>query len=151
MLGGIQNAFGLFLPRLVYRFEDGREARPPKRVVMRREITAGIKRLEVGCQEQVIRPAATLRHELSCQHVDAVDVGTLFPVHLDVDEPRVHEFGELGQRVNGFFRDVTPIAGAVTDRQKDGLILPLGLGERFWSPWIPVHRVVGMKQEIRVV
>ena len=80
---------------------------------LRRKIGAAEKRpLVIVCEEHGERPAATsLCEHLLRDLVDAVDVGTLFAINLDVDEVLVE------QARGGFvfetfsFEDVTPPAG----------------------------------------
>ena len=44
---------------------------------------------------------------------------------------------------------VTPVACAVADAEKDWFVLCFGLGKGFLTPWIPVHRIVGVLEQIR--
>ena len=44
--------------------------------------------------------------------------------------------------------DVAPVAGGVPDREEDRLVLVPRLGERLFAPRVPVHRVVGVLQEV---
>src|SRR5262245_7110489 len=45
--------------------------------------------------------------------------------------------------------DVAPVAGAVTDRQEDQLVILLGLLKGLRSPRMPVGGIVGVHQKIR--
>src|SRR5205085_3384153 len=45
--------------------------------------------------------------------------------------------------------DMAPVAGRVTDRQKDRFILSSRFLERFLSPWIPVDWIVRVLEKIR--
>ena len=41
------------------------------------------------------------------------------------------------------------MAGAVADAQQDRFVLIARFGQRFRSPWIPVHRIIRMLQQVR--
>src|SRR5690606_9916864 len=43
---------------------------------------------------------------------------------------------------------MTPVAGGIADGQKDRLVLPLRLFKGLLAPGIPIHRIVGVLQEI---
>ena len=49
----------------------------------RREVGAAVERLQLRRQPHAHRPAAAARRRLHERHVDAVDVGPLFAIHLD--------------------------------------------------------------------
>jgi hypothetical protein len=44
---------------------------------------------------------------------------------------------------------MAPVAGGITDAQKDGLILPLRFFKSLIAPGIPVDGIAGMLKEIR--
>ena len=103
----------------------------------------------VGGEEHGERPAAGAPREELVRHlVDLVEVGTLLAVHLDVDEVGVHHLrGRLVlERFVG--HDVAPVAGGVADGEEDRPVLRSRPLERFRSPRMPVHRIVGVLQEI---
>jgi hypothetical protein len=52
-------------------------------------------------------------------------------------------------RFSCFSSLLSPVTATISDGQENRLVLPLGLLECFRSPRIPVHRVVGVLQEIR--
>jgi len=81
-------------------------------------------------------------------HVDAVNVRAFLTVNFYVYEVGVHQRG--GFRVFERFvrHDMTPMTGGVSDAQEDGLIFHPGFGQRFFSPRMPVYRVVGVLEEI---
>jgi len=61
-----------------------------------REVTAGIKGLQVRCQKYIVGPAATPGQHLGSTHINLVEIGALFAVDLDIHEPLVHQFGDFG-------------------------------------------------------
>ena len=80
---------GLLCPLFVNALEDAGKSRAPEVIVLRRKIAAGIERCELGCQKQIVRPAAASgRDELSSEQIDRIDVRPLFAIDFDVDEPR---------------------------------------------------------------
>ena len=83
------------------------------------------------------------------RHVQVVDVRPFLAVHLDVDEPLVHQ--RRGFRVLERFvrHHVAPVAGGVADRQQDRFLLRSRLLQRRRPPRAPMHGVVGVLQQIR--
>src|SRR5699024_4560296 len=81
--------------------------------------------------------------------VDRVDVGAFLTVHLDVDEQGVHPFG--GPEVlEGLARHhMAPVAGGVADGDQDGHVAAACLGQGLLAPRPPLHRVVGVLQQVR--
>ena len=139
-------------PLVVDRGQHRGKSRPAELVVLRREIAAGVERLQVGRQEHVVGPATrTARDELRREHVDRVEIGPLLAVDLDVHEPLVHQLRDLGIREQRALRDMAPVARAVADRQEDRLVLALRFLKRLRPPWIPVDRVMRVQQQIRIV
>ena len=115
-----------------------------------REIGAGEKGTQIlGIEKHRQRPApGTPGEQLVGGLIDAVQVRTLFPVHLDVDEQAVHERGG-GRILEGFVgHDMAPVTGGVADGEQDGPVLaprPLqGLG----APGVPVHGIVRMLAQV---
>jgi len=133
--------------RVSHRKEDTAEARAAH-LILRREISTSEKRLAVGGQKHGERPAAALPHHLHDFLIDVVDVGALLPIDLDVHVALVHERGDLGVFERFVGHHVAPVAGRVTDREQDGNVSPAGLLERLVAPLPPVHRVVGVLEQI---
>ncbi len=139
---------GLLLrPGLGHGVDDRQEARRSL-AIARREIRPAEERAAVGRQEQRHRPAPG-PERLKRGHVDLVDVGPLLAVDLDAHEARVQCPGDLRIDEALALHDVAPVARAIADRQKDRLVLGLGLGERLGPPGIPVDRVVGVEEQVR--
>ena len=116
--------------------------------VLRREVGAGVERLQLGRQEHGVGPPAVACHHLGGRHVDPVDVGALLTVDLDVDEPLVHQGGDLRVGEHLPLHHVAPVTGAVPDREKDRQVLAPRLRERLLPPGIPVDGVVGVQQQV---
>ncbi len=114
----------------------------------RREVGASIERHTVGRQEQGHGPATAAGHGLHRVHVDRVQVGAFFAVHLDVDEMAVHQRGRVGVLERFMRHDVAPVTGAITDAQENRFVFVSGAGQGFLAPGIPVHRVVRMLAQI---
>ncbi len=123
----------------------------PRQPVTRRlgEIRAAEKRFLLGREEHGQRPAArALAHHLVRQLVDLVQVGTLFPVDLDVDEIPVHQGRDFGILEGLVRHHVAPMAGGVTDRKQDRLILRARRLQRLLAPGVPIHRIAGVLLQI---
>jgi hypothetical protein len=93
-------------------------------------------------------PAPALSLDVQRRHVDVIDVGTLLAVHLDADELLVQNLRDVLVVERLALHDVAPVAGAVADRQEDHLALFLGLLEGLGAPGVPVHRIMGVLQQV---
>ena len=114
-----------------------------------REVGPAIERPPVRRQEDGHRPAAAAGHRLDRGHVDLVEIGTLFAVHLDGHEARVQVPGR-GLVLEGLaLHDVAPVAGGIADAQEDRPVEQLRAGQRVGAPGKPVDRIVGVLEEVR--
>ena len=117
--------------------------------IFRREVGTGEEGLLVGGEEDGHGPATLASEGLHGGHVDAVDVGALLAVDLDVDEVLVHEARDLVRLERLVGHHMAPVTGAVADGEEDGLVLFAGLREGLVAPGVPVDWVLGVLQEIR--
>ena len=102
----------------------------------------------IGRHKDGCRPAAAACERLADSHIDTVDIGTFLLVHLDGNKIPVQDCGDL-LILEAFVRHhMTPVAGAVTDAQKDRLILLFGPAERLLVPRVPVHGIFRVLQQI---
>ena len=146
-VSGVHDVLAALAPGRVDGLEEAGEAGTSVGI-LRWEIGAPEEGLAVRRQEERHGPAALAGEGLHGGHVDAVDVGTLLAVDLDVDEVLVHDVGGLA-RLEGFVgHDVAPVAGAVAHRKEDGLVLGAGLLEGLIAPGVPVDGVLGVLQQV---
>ena len=75
-----------------------------------REISAAKKRPGIRGEENAHGPAALACNGNHRTHIDGIDIGAFFPVHLDVDKGVVHEACHLRVLERLVFHDVTPVA-----------------------------------------
>ena len=113
-----------------------------------RKIGGRKERLLVGCHEDTGRPTAAAGERLTDRHVDGVNIRSLLLVHLDGNKIPVQKFRDLLVLKALMGHDMTPVAGAVSDAEKDRLILLSGPAERLLSPGIPLHRILRMLEQI---
>ena len=122
--------------------------RGPARHRPRRKVGAGVEGPAVGQQEDGHGPAALAADRLRGGHVDGVDVGALFPVHLDGDKVRVQVL-RGGLVLEGFMgHDVAPVAGRVADRQEHRHVPGGRVREGLVAERLPVHRVAGVLAQV---
>ena len=146
--GAFGNGRAIAFPAFGDFFEDRSEARPAP-FIGRREVRAGEDRLLVRRQKHRHGPAAvSLVHGDGGLHVDLIEIRTFLTIHLDAHVIAIHERGDLLVLERFPLHDVTPMTSGIPDRQEQGLILILGQPERFLTPGIPIHRVVGMLQQV---
>jgi len=94
-------------------------------------------------------PARTVRQHLLRDLINLIQVRALFAVDFDVDEQLVHQ-GRGGRIFEGFVgHHMAPMAGRIADRQENGLVLLLCPPQGRLAPGIPLHRIVGVLQQVR--
>ena len=114
-----------------------------------REVGAAIKGFTVRGEEDAHRPTPLTGGGDNEVHVDTVQVGALFPVHLDADEIGIHDLGGsvILERFVG--HHMAPMAGSVANAEEDGLVLLASLGEGLLAPWVPIDGVVSVLEQVR--
>ena len=115
----------------------------------RREVRTTPVGLPVRSQEHRHRPAALAGERDDGLHVDAVHVGALLAVDLDVDEALVHEHGRLVVLERLVLHHVAPVACGVPDREQNRPVRFARAHEGFVAPRVPVDRVVRVLEEVR--
>ena len=116
--------------------------------ILRRKVGAAVVGAAFRREEHRHRPAAAAGHHLHRLHINGVQVGAFLPVNLDVDEMFVHQGGD-GVVFKGFpFHHMAPVARGVADAQQDGLVRGARLRQGGGVPGLPVHRIVGVLQQV---
>jgi len=116
--------------------------------VARREVGPREERLPLRGEDDGHRPAAAAPEEVDGVHVDGVDVGALLAVDLDGDEVLVDEARDLEVLEGLALHDVTPVAGRVAHAEQHRAVVAARALEGGVTPREPVHRVVGMLEEV---
>ncbi len=111
-------------------------------------IRAAVKGLAFGRQPDAHGPAALAGHRLHGLHINRIQVGPLLAIHLDVDKEVVHQGGSFGVLKRFVLHNVAPVAGAVANREKDRLVLGARPRQRLLAPGVPVHRIVGVLEQV---
>ena len=147
-----RSLLGHVSPALLVRIRDRDqhllEAREPV-PRLGRVVRAAEEGLALRREEDRHRPAAVPGQRDDRVHVERVDVGPLLAVDLDAHEALVHERRGLVVLEGLVRHDVAPVAGGVADREEHRLVLGARLREGVLAPGVPVHRVVGVLQEVR--
>ncbi len=115
----------------------------------RRKVGAAVKRLQLRRQPDAHRPPARAGGGLDKVHVDAVDIGTFLAIDLDGHEVLVENGGDGFVLERFVLHHVAPVAGRVSDREKDRLVLLAGPGEGVVAPRKPVDRIAGVLEKVR--
>ena len=148
-LGALVAQRGLVLAPQVGDADQQRAEAGPAVFVLGREVRAGEERLLVRGQEHGHRPAAVpLVHGQGGRHVDVVQVRALLAVDLHGDEVLVHEGGDVLVLERLALHHVAPVARRVADAEQDRLVLRARPRQRLLAPGMPVHRVVGVLQQV---
>src|SRR5687767_11112862 len=91
-------------------------------LAFRRPIGSTIKRLPLRSNKNIQRPTALPGRGLHKSHVNFIHIGTLFPVYFDADKMLVQEIADLFQFERFPFHYMAPMAGRITNAQKNGLL-----------------------------
>jgi hypothetical protein len=129
------------------RLQDRREPMMGA-AILGREVGPPVERLPLRRQPDAQGPAAASSHRLDCAHVDRVDIRTHLAIHLDGHEVLIQDPGDLRLVEGLVFHDVAPVAGGVADAEEDRTVQLLRLLEGFFTPRVPVHRVVSVLLEV---
>ena len=138
---------GLFVKMIADRIQHRQKPGPAVRI-HRRKISPAPERLKLRRQKNAHRPAALMRHHLHRRHVKLIHIRPLFAIDLDADEFLVHHLGDERILKALPLHHVTPVTGAVTDREKDRLVLRPRRGECFRPPGVPIHGIVRVLEEV---
>ena len=114
-----------------------------------RKIRAAVKRFQLRCEPHAHRPSARSGGRLHEHHVDAIDVGTLFAIDFDRHEMLVEHRRDCVGLERFVLHHVTPVAGGVSDGEKDRLVFGPRPGERLVVPGEPVDGILRVLQQIR--
>ena len=109
-----------------------------------REVSATKEGLTFGGEKNAHRPAARAGEGHYRVHVDAINVWALFAIYLDFYEMLVHLCRGFCILKGLMRHHMAPVAGSVANAEEDGLILGFGSAQGFFSPGMPVDRIVLM-------
>src|ERR1039457_3338310 len=115
--------------------------------LLRREVGAGVVRAAVRRAEHRHGPTPRPGQCLSGGHVERIEVGSLFAVHLYRDEPSSQILGGHLVLKALVGHHVAPVTGGVADGEEDRLVLVLGPLQGLVTPGVPLDRVVRMLTE----
>ena len=116
--------------------------------VLRRKIGTPVKRFALRREKDRHGPAAPAGEHLHGIHVNLIKVGALFAIHFDADEKFIHQSGDLFVFERFTLHDMAPVTGRIPDAKKDGSIFAPGFLEGFVTPWVPIHRIVSVLEQI---
>ena len=147
-IGRFEHQGTFVLPLRREEFEQPGEPGAPV-AIDRGKVRARVEWPPVRRHEYRHRPAALPGERLYGRHVHRVDVWPFLAVHLDVDEPPVHQRGDCRVFERLVRHHVAPVARAVADREQHRPILCARPGKGLLTPRIPVHGVAGVLLEVR--
>ena len=127
--------------------QDALEARSPVTVV-RRKISAAVKRLAIGSEKCGERPSALPADHADRSLVAAVDVWTLVAIHLHRNEVLIHNRRNFRIVVRLPIHHMAPVAPHRTNIEQHRLVLPPSGGERFLAPLMPSNRLVHGRAQV---
>src|SRR3972149_478576 len=147
-VGRIQQFITSLFPQCSYMRDQLEKTRVPE-AAFPGDIRIGEERLPVRSHYDGQWPATAAGEPLADQHVSAVYIRSFLPIHLDVDEGFIHQGSYFLVFERFSFHYVTPVAGGISYRKENGPVCLDGGIEGFFAPRVPVHRVVGVLQQVR--
>ena len=144
----LRDSVVVLLPRERDSLEDFRESGLAI-AVRGREISATDKRLQLRREPDAHGPTAAAGRRLDEGHVNAINIRPFFAVDFDVHKLPVHDRGHIGVFERFVRHDMTPMAGRITDREKDRLVFLARFRERFFAPRKPIDRIAGVLEKVR--
>ena len=144
---GGHNLFPLLCPGPMDALQHLPPARPTVARI-RREVGAGKEGLPVWHQEDIERPPALLREQLTGRHVDPVHIRPLLAVHLHRNEMPVLNLRDRRVLERLMLHHVAPVTGRIADRDQQRLALRPCPLKGLVAPRKPVHRVARMLPQI---
>eukprot|EP01128_Nolandella_sp_AFSM9_P000241 TRINITY_DN10411_c0_g1_i1.p1 TRINITY_DN10411_c0_g1~~TRINITY_DN10411_c0_g1_i1.p1 ORF type:complete len:1009 (-),score=185.49 TRINITY_DN10411_c0_g1_i1:56-3082(-) len=147
MIGTVLNLGLIVLPGLRESLENLNEPWLPI-LGLNREVGSSVEGLQIRSEPDAHGPSTTSTCSLKIGHIDAINVRSLFAVHFDGHEEIIHHLRHLIILKRLVFHHMAPVAGGVTNREEDGLVLLPRLLERFFPPRVPIDWVVLVLEEV---
>ena len=94
-------------------------------------------------------PSPAAGHCLHCIHINMIQVGSFFPVYLDIDEMFIHDRGRCLIFKTFPFHYMTPMTGRITNAYQNGFVFFFCFLQCFFAPGIPIHRIMCMLKQVR--
>src|SRR5260221_13946925 len=116
--------------------------------VARRKIGAPIIRTPIRCEEDGHSPTALTGQSLYRLHIDVVDIRSLLAVYLYRDKMLVHLSRDILVLERFALHDMAPVASRVSNTEQDRFILLLRFLQSFFTPRIPVYRIMRVLKQI---
>ena len=144
----LRNFFVILFPRRRDPFEHFAESRLPISV-LGRKISSAHEWLQLRRQPDAHGPASAAGRGLDESHVNTIDIGPFLAIDFDVHKLAVHDRRHLRALERLVRHDVAPVAGRITDGEKDRFVLASRFRERFLAPRKPVDRIMRVLEKIR--
>ena len=144
------NLRAIVAPGLGDLAQNGGKAGAPI-AILRRKIGAAEEWLQFRREPHRHGPAAGPGGGLHEGHVDAVDVGALFAVHLDGNVIAVEQGGNALVLERFALHHMAPVAGGIPHRKEDRLLVSAGLGKSLLAPGVPIHGIVSVLEQVRTL
>jgi hypothetical protein len=76
-------------------------------------------------------------------------IRTLFAIYLYGDEMFIHKISHFLIFKTLMFHHMAPMAGSIPNTDNNQFIFRAGFLQGFFTPWIPIHRIMSMLQQVR--
>ena len=147
LLGTLLDLVLLVLPCIRHTEQDLPETRHAVAWFLGK-IGAAVERPALRCEKDGHRPTAVPRHRGDGTHIYTVQIRPLLTIHLDIDKMLVHQQSRFIVFEGLVGHHVAPVAGRIADAQQDGLVFRFRQAQGSLPPWMPVHRIVYVLQQI---
>src|SRR4029077_18905400 len=111
-------------------------------LIARREVSAAIKWLAIGCKEGGERPSPLSTDRADRSLIAAIDVGTFIAIHLYRNKTIIDDLRDFSVVIGFAIHHMAPMTPHGANVQQNGFILPLRRSKSFLSPFMPLHRLM---------
>src|SRR5690606_24752598 len=103
-----------------------------------------IKWFLVGCKKYIEWPAAVHAHGLNSLHIHMVNIRAFFTIYFDAHKKLIHDRCDIFMFERLALHHMAPMARRVPDTDKDRFVFLSCFGQGFFTPLIPINRIVRM-------
>ena len=118
-------------------------------LLARGEISAAIEWLAIRRKKGCERPSTLSTDCADGGLIAAIDVGTFIAIHLHCNKTLIDDLREFSVVIGFAIHHMAPMAPHCANVQQDRFVLPLRRSKSFFSPLVPLHRLMHRRAQVR--
>ena len=137
---------------VLVRFRHGQQHPPesrPSKLILRRVVRPAEKRLSVRHQKPRQRPAALPGNRADRRLITSVHIRTFIAIYFHRNKIFIDDFCDDRVLVTLAVNHVAPVAPHRADVEQHRLVFLPRLRKRFFTPFVPINRLVRRRSQIR--